>query len=73
MISRLIGKDPGYCQYTFSFLSDIPATIEWTRPSRSVRLDALRPWITSLHHALAWLDMATAAERPEPAEAILAA
>jgi hypothetical protein len=37
------------------------------------RLDALRLWTTGWHHVLAWLDVATAAERPELAEAILAA
>jgi hypothetical protein len=42
-------------------------------PSRSVRLDVLRLWITGLHHMLAWLEVATVAERPELAEAILAA
>ncbi len=57
-------------QHTFSFLPGSPTTMEPHQADRSV-LDALELWITGLRPCWRGLDVATAAERPELAGAIL--
>ena len=68
---RAIRKNPGNRRHTFSFLPGIPASIESDQVGRSM-LAVLRLCTTGLYRVLAGLDVATAAERPEPAEVILA-
>jgi hypothetical protein len=68
----VVRKDPGRDQRTFSFLPAIRATVEPDQTGRPA-LDALRLWTTGLRPVLARLDLATAAERPELAGAILPA